>query len=505
MMTARNMKEYQNKPTPADKITLTANIASNLGKLPPQAIDLEEVVLGACILFHGTFDKIIEYMEPEIFYKESHQIICRALISLHEKERHIDILTVIHDLKDNDELEHIGGDSYIVSLAMRVGTDWHIESWLLIIWEKFILRENIRISSETIQTSFDNTTDAFMVLEGSKNKLEELGDRIKKGINSDFKTAARETVREIVELSEGGKITGVPSYIATLDAITHGSRKSEVTIIAARPGMGKTTFAIQMMINQVITNNLKALFFSVEMSKAEIVKKIFSNQTTTNSLVYNSGKMAMFDKENMTTTLNKIENIGLFIDDTAGIKIDEIFTRAKKLHKTHKLDIIYIDYMQKVEVSDEQRKNRSREQEINLISGRFKKLAKQLNIPVVVLAQLSREVEKRTPPIPKLSDLRESGSIEQDADVVIFLYRPEYYKQNQDEMDADIDGKCFVYISKNRNGILSKTTLACYLQFSLFQDEHLTPPTLNYSEPLREQTPDPIINPNIKYSDETPF
>jgi replicative DNA helicase len=474
------------KPTPSENAQVTANVAANLGKLPPQNLDCEEVLLGTVIYYHGAYEKIAELMIPDIFYKEVHQIICAAIIKLKANGYDIDFITLINQLSKDGELESVGGDYYIVGLVNRAGMDLHIDSHVRILWEKFMQREQIRVYSEGIRDAFNGEEDCFSMLTRAKKVLEELELKATSGKSCDFKTTAREVIQEIVNLSDDGRISGMPSYIPKFDEATHGFRKSELTIIAARPGMGKSAWIIQLMINQSIRHDKRVLFFSLEMSKSQIVKRIFSNLTTTNSNKYNSGKLDQADKSSMTYELEQIENSYLFIDDTAGIKIEELSARVNKFKAENDIEIVYVDYLQLIDLSDVNKRNKNREQEISTISRTLKKIAKEVNLPVVALSQLSRKVEERPSKRPQLSDLRESGAIEQDADNVIFMYRPEYYKADK-EATEPTDGQCFFDIAKQREGDLCSVVLDYEPQFHIFERNKYaepTPPTRDYSQPM---------------------
>ena len=431
------------------------------GKLPPQAIDLEEVVLGAMMIDKKGVDEVIDILQPEAFYKESHQLIFNAIISLFEKQEPIDIKTVSFQLKKDGNLNSVGGDYYLIELSQKVSSSAHIEFHSRIILQKFIQRKLISISNDIIEDSYDETSDVFDLLDKAESKIYDISQRnLKKNTQSaeDLVLAAK---KKIEEISKKEGLSGIASGFGEIDRLTSGWQPSDLIIVAARPGMGKTAFTLSMARNITVENNIPVAFFSLEMSAIQLITRLISSETGLNSEKLRTGKLEKFEWQLLNVKVTNLENAPLYIDDTPSLSIFELRAKARRLSSQYGIKLIVVDYLQLMTLGSSQ-KSGNREQEISTISRNLKALAKELDIPIIALSQLSRAVELRGgTKRPILSDLRESGAIEQDADIVSFLYRPEYYKIDEwdDEERSPALGQAEFIVAKHRNGGLSSIKL----------------------------------------------
>ena len=431
------------------------------GKLPPQAVDLEEVVLGAMMIDKKGVDEVIDILQPEAFYKESHQLIFNAIISLFEKQEPIDIKTVSFQLKKDGNLNSVGGDYYLIELSQKVSSSAHIEFHSRIILQKFIQRKLISISNDIIEDSYDETSDVFDLLDKAESKIYDISQRnLKKNTQSaeDLVLAAK---KKIEEISKKEGLSGIASGFGEIDRLTSGWQPRDLIIVAARPGMGKTAFTLSMARNITVENNIPVAFFSLEMSAIQLITRLISTETGLNSEKLRTGKFEKFEWQLLNVKVTNLENAPLYIDDTPSLSIFELRAKARRLSSQYGIKLIVVDYLQLMTLGSSQ-KSGNREQEISTISRNLKALAKELDIPIIALSQLSRAVELRGgTKRPILSDLRESGAIEQDADIVSFLYRPEYYKIDEwdDEERSPALGQAEFIVAKHRNGGLSSIKL----------------------------------------------
>jgi len=441
-----------------DKSTL---IHLERGKIPPQALDLEEVVLGAMMIDKKGVDEVVDLLSPESFYKEAHQHIFAAIIILFEKSDPIDLLTVSGQLKKEGKLEKVGGDFYLISLTQKVSSSAHIEFHARIILQKFIQRSLIKISSEIIEESYDESVDVFDLLDNAESKLYDITlGNVKKSTETaqDLVIQAKKKIEEIAN-KEG--LSGVPSGFERVDKVTSGWQPSDLVIIAARPGMGKTALTLSMARNMAVNNNVPVAFFSLEMSSVQLITRLISSETGLSSEKLRTGRLEKHEWEQLNVKVKSLEQAPLFIDDTPALSIFDLRAKARRLASQHKIKLLIVDYLQLMTVGGNN-KTGNREQEISTISRNLKSLAKELDIPVIALSQLSRAVETRTgSKRPILSDLRESGAIEQDADIVSFIYRPEYYKIDEwdDDERSPTEGQAEFLIAKHRNGGLDNIRL----------------------------------------------
>ncbi|MEO7531780.1 MAG: replicative DNA helicase, partial [Sediminibacterium sp.] len=400
------------------------------GKVPPQAKELEEAVLGAIMLEKSAFDTVIEILKPECFYGEANQRIFKAMKSLAEKSLPIDLLTVVEELKLKEDLELVGGPYYVSKLTNSVVSSANIEAHSRIVLQKFIQRELIRISGEIIGDAYEDSTDVFDLLDDAESKLFEITNNHLRSAFEDINTVLVKTIQRIEDMRNRDEdITGVPSGFASLDKLTYGWQQTDLIVLAARPSVGKTAFALNLARSAALhpTKPTPIVFFSLEMSSSQLVQRILSAESEIWLEKITRGKLEEHEmKQLYKRGIERLSNAPIYIDDTAALNIFELRAKCRRLKNKHDIGLIIIDYLQLMSGGGDN-KNGNREQEISKISRDLKGLAKELKVPIIALSQLSREVEKRKEgaKIPQLSDLRESGAIEQDADMVMFLYRPE--------------------------------------------------------------------------------
>ncbi|HEX5655081.1 MAG TPA: replicative DNA helicase [Chitinophagaceae bacterium] len=445
------------------------------GKLPPQAKDLEEAVLGAIMLEKTAFDTVIEILKPECFYVEAHQRIFKSMQSLANKSQPIDILTVAEELKSKEELEMVGGAYYVTKLTNAVVSAANIEAHARIILQKFIQRELIRISGEIIGDAYEDSTDVFDLLDDAESKLFEItNNHLRKNFDT-IDSVLVKTIQRIEDLRHKNEdVTGVPSGFAQLDRVTYGWQNTDLIILAARPAVGKTAFALNLARNAVMhpSKPTPVALFSLEMSAGQLVQRILSAESEIWLEKIARGKLEEHEmKQLYARGIQRLAQAPLFIDDTPALNIFELRAKCRRLKNKHSIGMIIIDYLQLMSGTGENR-SANREQEISNISRNLKGLAKELNVPIIALSQLSRAVEQRGAKegsrIPQLSDLRESGAIEQDADMVMFLYRPEYYDVTTSAEGENIKGLTEVKIAKHRNGSLETVKLKALLHIQKF-------------------------------------
>ena len=464
------------KGYPVDKGTL---INLEKGKVPPQALDLEEVVLGAMMIDKKGVDDVIDILSPEAFYKQAHQYIFEAIFTLFEKSEPIDLLTVSNQLKKDQRLEASGGDFYLISLTQKVSSSAHIEFHARIILQKFIQRSLIKISNEIIEDSYDETQDVFDLLDKAEAKLYEVTQGNIKKSSETAQSLVIQAKKKIQEISNKDGLSGITTGFTKLDELTSGWQPSDLIIVAARPGMGKTALTLTMARNIAVDGNNAVAFFSLEMSSVQLITRLISSETGLSSHKLRTGKLEKHEWEQLNVKVKDLEKAPLFIDDTPSLSIFDLRAKARRLASQHDLKIIMIDYLQLMTAGGTS-KNGNREQEISMISRNLKALAKELNVPVIALSQLSRAVESRGgSKRPLLSDLRESGAIEQDADIVSFIYRPEYYKIDEwdDEERSPTAGQGEFIVAKHRNGGLENIRLKFIGELGKFDnlDDFSTP------------------------------
>lgn len=441
------------------------------GKIPPQAIDLEEAVLGALMIEKDAISEVVDVLKPDSFYKDENMEIYRAILSLFEKSQPIDILTVTNELRQRGTLEQTGGPFYIGELSNKVGSAANIEYHARIIAEKYILRELIRISSDIQKDAFEETTDVFDLLDKSEQSLFGVAEGNLRSTYDSMSTLIKKAIEQIEELKDKTDgLSGVPSGFTALDRVTSGWQASDLVIIAARPGMGKTSFVLSLARNASVDFNLPIAVFSLEMSAIQLVHRLISSEAGIDAKKLRSGELEGYEWQQLHTNISALSEAPIYIDDTPGLNIFELRAKCRRLKAQHGIQMVIIDYLQLMSGNSENR-NTNREQEISAISRALKGMAKELSIPVIALSQLSREVEKRGgTKKPILSDLRESGSIEQDADQVMFIYRPEYYGLTEDENGNPVNGVAEIIIAKNRHGSVETIPLRFIDKFAKFAE-----------------------------------
>ena len=448
----------------------SVNLESELGKVPPQAIDLEEAVLGALMLEKDALSAVIDILKPESFYRDSHRMVYEAIVDLFNDSEPIDLLTVTNQVRKNGNLEMVGGSYEIAKLTSKVNSAAHIEFHARIIVEKSIKRELIKVSGEIQNEAYDDTIDVFDLLDKTESSLFEISESHIRKNYADMKSLMHEAILELeARKSHQDGLTGIPSGFTDLDRVTSGWQPSDLVIIAARPGMGKTAFVVSAMRNAAVDFTQGVAIFSLEMSSIQLVNRLISAEAELESEKIKKGDLKEYEWEQLVHKTSKLTEAPIFIDDTPALTILELRAKCRRLKAQHDIQLVIIDYLQLMS-GDSSKGPGNREQEIAQISRALKGIAKELNVPVIALSQLSRAVESRPDKRPQLSDLRESGSIEQDADMVIFLYRPEYYGLTEDENGMPTAGTGEVIIAKHRNGSLETVNLKFIGKFTKFAD-----------------------------------
>lgn len=457
-------KSYQNQ-------SVVDHLNVEFGKLPPQAIELEETVLGAIMLEKDAFDNVVELLRPESFYKEVHQKIYKAIVDLSTKEEAIDILTVTEELRKKGQLEEVGGPYFITQLTRRVTSGAHAEFHARIVAQKYIQRELIRVSSEIQVRAFDQSIDVLELLEFSEMELFQVAEGNIKKQTQKIGPLINEAIKQIQAASkqEDG-LSGVPSGFTAMDRITSGFQRSDLIIIAARPSMGKTAFVLSIARNVAVDMNRGVAFFSLEMSSIQLVNRLISAESELPSQKIRNGRLEPYEWVQLDDKIKNLTKAPMFIDDTPAISIFELRAKCRRLMKQNEnLQLIIIDYLQLMTAGSDMRGNR--EQEVSIISRSLKALAKELDVPIIALSQLNRSVETRGgTKRPQLSDLRESGAIEQDADLVCMIHRPEYYGFETDDNGQSIKGIAEIIIAKHRNGAVGDVQLKFTKELAKFTD-----------------------------------
>jgi len=443
-------------------------------KIPPQAIEFEEAVLGALMIDKNAMAEVGDILSPESFYKDAHKEIFKALETLFQNAEPIDVLTVKEQLQQNKKLKNSGGAHYLAELTQKVISSANIEYHARIIVQKHIQRELISTCSDIINDAFDASTDAIELLDKVESKIFSIseGNIKKKYLNASklIQNAIKE-IERIGNLPSG--LSGIPSGFDEIDKITSGWQNSELIILAARPGMGKTAFVLSMARNIAVDYKIPVAIFSLEMSSIQLITRLITAETGLSQQKLRSGKLDKWEWEILHSKIKNLEESNIYIDDTPALSIFDLRAKCRRLQSEHGIKMIIVDYLQLMTTRDNKG---NREQEISHISRSLKSIAKELDVPVIALSQLSRAVENRSDRRPILSDLRESGAIEQDADIVSFIYRPETY--NISEWDyppvGPTEGEAEFIIAKHRNGAIANKRLkfeAKLIKFSSISDE----------------------------------
>ena len=466
----------------AQKDTLSSLIHGNFakelsisdGKMPPNALDFERIVIGTFLIDRKGLDHSIDLLTPDVFYDPRHQTIFSSILKLYESNSPIDLMTVIQDLKKNEKLNLAGGDHYIIDLTMGVSSSAHIEYHVRVILEKFILRSLINVSANVIDSSYKESTDVFELLDKAEQSFFEITNgTIKKGFDT-ANSLVKEAIDKIKSLKDKEGLSGIPSGFTALDKETGGWQNSDLIIIAARPAMGKTAFILSMARNICVDHNIPMALFSLEMASVQLITRMISSETGISSEKLRKGQMSDDEWQRLFTNVSSLENAPLYIDETPSLSIFDFRSKCRRLVMQHGVKIIMVDYLQLMTASSG-KGGGNREQEIAMISRSLKAIAKELNVPVIALSQLSRTVETRPGKRPMLSDLRESGAIEQDADIVSFIFRPEYYKiavwdNDEEGAETSTENQAEIIIAKHRNGATADVRLAFHKNIGKFAD-----------------------------------
>lgn len=439
------------------------------GKVPPHALDLEEAVLGSLMLEKEALDDVIEVLRPESFYKREHQLIYEAIVQLFNTSQPVDILTVTAHLRKAGNLDQVGGAYGVSRLTDRVASSANAEFHARILSQKFIQRELIRVSGEIYNEAFEDTTDVLDLLDKAEGNLFKVAEgNLRKSYDS-MSSLIKQAFHNIEEAGKKeGNITGVPTGFHELDKITAGWQKQDLLIIAARPAMGKTSFILSMARNIAVDFNKAIAVFSLEMSSLQLVNRLIASESGLEADKLRKGTLTDSDWDHLNSSVARLAQAPIFIDDTPAISIFELRAKCRRLKAQHDIQMVLIDYLQLMSAGGDS-KTGNREQEISTISRSLKALAKELDIPVIALSQLSRQVENRGgSKRPQLSDLRESGAIEQDADMVMFLYRPEYYGFDESGTGLPVQGLAELIIAKHRNGATADVPLRFVKELAKF-------------------------------------
>lgn len=440
----------QKTATPNDIIDL---LSQNGGYAPPQAVELEEAVLGAVMIERDAIFTVQEILKPESFYKEIHTTIYKVCLELSSAHQPIDLYTVGEMLSRKKQLEEIGGAAYLVSLTGKVGSASHVEFHAKIIAQKHIQRELITASTDIQKNSFDDSIDVTDLIDYAEGKIFQVSEgNIKRDVEKAYEIVAKAMLQIEESASKPDGLSGVPSGFTDLDKLTLGWQPSDLTIIAARPSMGKTAFVLSMARNTTVDYGRAVAFFSLEMSSVQLIMRLMVSESGLDSRTLKNGRLTKDEWAALEKSIVPLQNAPLFIDDTPGLSIFEFRSKARRLKAQHDIQLIIIDYLQLMTGPSETRGNR--EQEVATISRSLKGIAKELGISIIALSQLNRSVETRGGnKRPQLSDLRESGAIEQDADIVAFIHRPEYYGMTHDEQGVPlVPGTAEIIIAKHRSG-----------------------------------------------------
>ena len=436
-----------------------------LDRVPPQNIEAEQSVLGAILIEQSAIAKISDILQPEDFYREAHKLVYRSAMTLFERGEAIDFITVIDMLRREEALERAGGISYITSLANGVPTAANIVFHAKIVQEKSLLRRLIHAATDIAAMGYAETEEVERVLDHAEQKILEVATR---KIGQDFapiKEIIFSTLDKIDEMHKAkGGITGLSTGFTNLDKLTGGFRRSDLILIAARPSMGKTAFVLNVAQHMATRDKKSVAIFSLEMPREQLAMRMMCAEGLIDSQHFRTGAMSNDEWKNLVDAADRLSASPMFIDDTAGVNAVELRNKARRISKEHGLDCIIIDYLQLMDGGAHSRID-NRQQQISDISRSLKALARELKVPVIALSQLSRGPESRTSRKPMLSDLRESGSLEQDADMVAFLYREDYYNPETEKKNLTE-----LIIAKNRNGPTETVELYFHKNFTRFTD-----------------------------------
>jgi replicative DNA helicase len=467
----------------AQKETLSSlthgNFAKELsiadGKMPPNAVDFERLVIGTFLIDKKGLDHSIDLLTPDVFYDPRHQVIFSTILKLYEGNHPVDLMTIIQELKKTEKLSQAGGDHYIVELTMGVSSSAHIEYHVRVILEKYILRSLINVSANVIDSSYKESTDVFELLDKAEQSFFEITNgTIKKGFDT-ANSLVKQAIETIKSLKDKEGLSGVPSGFRDVDRETGGWQNSDLIIIAARPAMGKTAFLLSMARNIAVGHKIPMALFSLEMASVQLITRMIASETRISSEKLRKGTLDDDEWQRLFSNVSELENAPLYIDETPSLSIFDFRAKCRRLVMQHGVRLIMVDYLQLMTAGSSGKGGGNREQEISMISRSLKAIAKELNVPVIALSQLSRSVETRPGKRPQLSDLRESGAIEQDADIVSFIFRPEYYKitvwdNDEEGQETSTENQAELIIAKHRNGATADVRLSFLKHFAKFDN-----------------------------------
>jgi len=434
-----------------------------LERIPPQNLEAEQSVLGAMLIEKEAIPKVLELLRPDDFYREAHSLILQAIMRLFERSEAVDLVTVTEELRQQSHLEAAGGGAYLASLASAVPTAANVEYYARIVEEKGVLRKLITTATSIVASGYEGKDEVEYILDLAEQQIFGLAQRRSQKSYASIKTVLMETFERIEHLyNNKGGVTGVPTGFKDLDMLTSGLQPSELIVIAARPSMGKTVLSLNIARNVAVGGKVPVAIFSLEMSRDQLAQRLLCADAGVDGQRLRTGFLTESDWPKLSTALGRLSEAPIFIDDTPGASVIEIRAKSRRIKAEHGLGLIVIDYLQ---LMNSNRRSENRQQEISEISRSLKALARELNVPVVALSQLSRAVEQRQDRHPMLSDLRESGAIEQDADVVAFIYRDEYYN-----LESEKKGIAELIISKQRNGPTGNVELFFRKELSRFDN-----------------------------------
>ena len=439
-------------------------------RVPPQNIEAEQSVLGAMLIDKEAIAKATEILSAEDFYREAHRVIFSAMLEIYNKNEAVDMITVTDILRRDNKLEDVGGIAYITSLANVVLTAANVKYHAEIVAEKSVLRQLVKVSTEIAAMGYEANDEVGVLLDTAESRILEISNRKKRADFTPISAVLMDSVQNIEKLlNNKGGLTGIPTGFNDLDKLTSGLHPSDFIILAARPSMGKTALALNIVQNVALRAHKRVggdprsvAFFSLEMSKEQLVNRMLCAEANIDSQRLRIGEMGDKDWDSLWAACDTMSKAKIYIDDTAGITVMEMRSRARRLKAEHGLDLIVVDYLQLMQGSGKRNTSGDRQQEVSEISRSLKALARELDVPVLALSQLSRGVEARQVKRPMLSDLRESGSLEQDADIVAFLYREDYYNPETENKHTEL------IIAKHRNGPVDTVNLFFHKQFTKF-------------------------------------
>ena len=438
-------------------------------KIPPQNIEAEQSVLGGILLENEAISRVLETLITDDFYRESHRKIFNSMIELFEKNEPIDLITLTNVLKSKSQLDDVGGGAYLATLVDSIPTAANIGYYAKIVKEKAILRRLINTATEIVTRGYEDEGDISDILDQAEKDIFQITESQIKPSFYDVKSLLKESFKTIEKLYESKEmVTGVPAGFDEIDKLTSGFQPSDLIIIAGRPSMGKTAFSLNIAQYVAIERKTPVAIFSLEMSKEQLVLRMLCSEAKVDAHRLRGGFLGEADWPKLTRAAGNLSDAPIFIDDTAAISVLEMRAKARRLMAEHELGLVVVDYLQLMRGRGAYSQNMdSRVQEISEISRSLKSLAKELNIPVIALSQLNRRVEERQNKRPQLADLRDSGAIEQDADLIIFIYREEVYDRSDDNPNKGI---AEIIIGKQRNGPVGDVKLAFVDKYASFEN-----------------------------------